>query len=170
MKEADPHRLAQRQKQIDYGRNTEEYDLYEKFKARGILVPNLEPPDKTQIRSKRSWDGLVRQWRRWLHTWYDRVKEIDRIKSDNEYQAYLEYEASGISVPFPDYKYSEAEWNVIITNWKADLNAWYFDSYVFIPVQYKCKQCNVDAGFRELTGKGFIFCGVECQRAFHKTN
>eukprot|EP00741_Cyanophora_paradoxa_P023829 tig00021623_g23017.t1 len=69
-KEEDPHRLRQRQKQIDYGKNTRGYDRYVQ------LVPkhrrrrgDARTPDKYMKCSKRAWDGLIRKWRRELHKW-----------------------------------------------------------------------------------------------------
>jgi len=68
--ETDPVRLRQRQKQIDYGKNTRGYERYME------LVPkhrrrrsDPRTPDKHQKYSKRAWDGLVRKWRRDLHRW-----------------------------------------------------------------------------------------------------
>lgn len=87
-RELDAHRLAQRQKQIDFGKNTIGYDLYLKAVPKCVggclaLVPDLtawrarsvrkrgdpQTPNKCQDMSKRRWDGLVRQWRRLLHKW-----------------------------------------------------------------------------------------------------
>jgi hypothetical protein len=68
LKETDPHRLSQRQKQIDFGKNTVGYQTYIQ------LVPKNQrkrgdpkTPNKYQVCSKRSWDGQVRKWRRMLH-------------------------------------------------------------------------------------------------------
>jgi hypothetical protein len=67
---SDERRLYQRQKQIDYGKNTIGYNRYIS------LVPvskrsKQDPvtPDKRSKCSKRSWDGIVRTWRRKLHLW-----------------------------------------------------------------------------------------------------
>eukprot|EP01121_Diplochlamys_sp_Union-15-3_P007072 TRINITY_DN176_c0_g1_i1.p1 TRINITY_DN176_c0_g1~~TRINITY_DN176_c0_g1_i1.p1 ORF type:complete len:356 (-),score=65.93 TRINITY_DN176_c0_g1_i1:26-1042(-) len=69
-KETDQHRLEQRQKQIDYGYNTEGYKNYiaqvpKNSRKKGML----KTPEKTQKCSKRSWDGQIRKWRRQLHEW-----------------------------------------------------------------------------------------------------
>ncbi|KAI9015490.1 histone RNA hairpin-binding protein RNA-binding domain-containing protein [Hyaloraphidium curvatum] len=63
-------RLEQRQKQIDYGKNTAGYERYTKMvpkskRKRG----DPQTPDKYASYSKRAWDGLVRVWRRKLHAW-----------------------------------------------------------------------------------------------------
>lgn len=71
LKEDDPRRLSQRQKQIDYGKNTAGYVNYiaavpkSKRKREDPKTPN-----KHQVCSKRSWDGQIRKWRRMLH-FYD---------------------------------------------------------------------------------------------------
>jgi hypothetical protein len=69
-KETDPHRIKQRQKQIDYGKNTIGYQRYCQ------LVPKnkrkrTDPhtPDVHMAVSKRAWDSIVRRWRRMLHLW-----------------------------------------------------------------------------------------------------
>jgi len=68
--ETNEQRLKQRQKQIDYGRNTVGYHRYLD------LVPKPKrkrrdphTPDKLQVCSKRSWDAQVQRWRRLLHQW-----------------------------------------------------------------------------------------------------
>ena len=66
--EADAHKLAQRQKQIDKGKNTLGYDNYIKAvprEQRGKEHPRT--PDVHRQCSKRAWDGLFKQWRRALH-------------------------------------------------------------------------------------------------------
>jgi len=72
----DEHRLEQRQKQIDYGYRTLGYIRYR------ILVPKEKrsrecprTPKKSQLCSKRSWDGQVKKWRRDLHLWDPKDEE-----------------------------------------------------------------------------------------------
>ncbi|CAM6043292.1 unnamed protein product [Sphagnum compactum] len=76
--EIDPHRLCQRQKQIDYGKNTLGYERYLEILPR-VLRKKQDPctPDIRQVCSKRSWDGQIRKWRRLLH-------EYDPPKADDE--------------------------------------------------------------------------------------
>lgn len=69
-------RLAAREKQIAFGKNTAEYRrLLEEGQREGVpdivhrrlvLGPNIHKDC-----SKRSFDGLVSQWRRSLHQYYD---------------------------------------------------------------------------------------------------
>lgn len=66
----DPHKLLQRQKQIDIGKNTLSYGRYTAAVPREQRTkedPNT--PDKFQICSTRSWVGQVKLWRRKLHIW-----------------------------------------------------------------------------------------------------
>lgn len=70
-KELNQQRIASRQKQIEYGKNTIGYGRYlalvpKKQRKRGQPMT----PNKYQICSKRSWDGQIRKWRRQLH-FYD---------------------------------------------------------------------------------------------------
>jgi len=71
--ETDKHRLEQRQKQIDFGYNSEGYKNYRaKVKKEDRIPKDMHhpvTPRKTQKCSKRSWDGQVRKWRRQLHLW-----------------------------------------------------------------------------------------------------
>ncbi|CAM9636657.1 unnamed protein product, partial [Discosporangium mesarthrocarpum] len=69
-RETDPHRLAQRQKQIDYGKNTRGYDLYLASVPRcNRRKGDPVTPDRGKAMSKRAFDGLIRVWRRELHKW-----------------------------------------------------------------------------------------------------
>ncbi len=60
-KETDPHRLAQRQKQIDYGKNTLGYQNYIAAvpKAKRDKFTHPSTPDINNPVGKRQWDGLV---------------------------------------------------------------------------------------------------------------
>uniref|UniRef100_K3WMX8 Histone RNA hairpin-binding protein RNA-binding domain-containing protein n=1 Tax=Globisporangium ultimum (strain ATCC 200006 / CBS 805.95 / DAOM BR144) TaxID=431595 RepID=K3WMX8_GLOUD len=68
-RETDPHRLAQRQKQIDYGKNTIGYDRYcaavPRQQRRKLVHPMT--PDKTLNVGKKTFDAMVRKWRQALH-------------------------------------------------------------------------------------------------------
>lgn len=67
--------LQQRQKQIDFGKNTLGYDRYVQTVPKNKRSKG-EPrtPDKYKKMSKRCWDGIVKAWRRQLHS-YDPPKE-----------------------------------------------------------------------------------------------
>lgn len=68
--EKDEKRLAARQKQLDFGKNTLGYARYCEYVPRHARRrEHPRTPDKFQVCSKRSWDGQVRKWRRLLHEW-----------------------------------------------------------------------------------------------------
>ena len=79
-RETDPRRLSQRQKQIDFGKNTIGYDRYAAAvpRAKRIWKHELHPvtPKKDRIYSKRQWDGAIKSWRRRLHQWDEKNKSV----------------------------------------------------------------------------------------------
>lgn len=85
-REKDVHRVSQRQKQIELGKNTIGYDRYR------LLVPRTgrgrrdpQTPDATKLWSKKQWDTLIRRWRRTIHCYdihcdppsFDPVRDAD---------------------------------------------------------------------------------------------
>lgn len=67
---SEKRRLEQRQKQIEYGKNTIGYKVYTKvIKKENRKKTDPWTPDKYTKCSKRCWDGMVRTWRRQLHSW-----------------------------------------------------------------------------------------------------
>jgi len=69
-KEKDPKKLTNRQRQIDIGKNTEGYRHYIQDVARSDrTVDHPWTPDKATECSTRSWQGVMRIWRRKLHFW-----------------------------------------------------------------------------------------------------
>ncbi|XP_065828057.1 histone RNA hairpin-binding protein-like [Oscarella lobularis] len=90
----DPHRLAMRQKQIDYGKNTLAYENYVKAVPKNQRGPDHpSTPDKTLGCSKRAFDGRLRLWRRKLHAW-DPPKSEDKEEEEDE----EDYDPSGSTV------------------------------------------------------------------------
>lgn len=78
--EADPSILQRRQKQIDYGKNTEAYERYVE------MIPKSErtrehprTPNKYGKYSRRAFDGLVKIWRKQLH-YYDPPSNAEQDK------------------------------------------------------------------------------------------
>lgn len=68
--ESDEARLRARQKQIEYGKNTDGYRNYVAKVPKDQRVKGMpSTPEKYQKCSKRSWDGQVRKWRRQLHAY-----------------------------------------------------------------------------------------------------
>ena len=72
--ETDVRKLEQRQKQIDFGKNTLGYSRYVRVVPRHARRPNgpmphPATPNIKEKQSKRRFDGRVRDWRRALHSW-----------------------------------------------------------------------------------------------------
>ena len=64
----DPKKLEQRQKQIDYGKNTEGYTNYIRLYPKVKRTRDMpKTPDKTIGYSHRRWLGLLTKWRKSLH-------------------------------------------------------------------------------------------------------
>lgn len=81
--EDDTHRLSQRQRQVDFGKNTLGYERYTE------LVPRIkrkakdpQTPNPKQVCSKRSWDGQIRKWRRLLHVYDPPSEDGEEIAED----------------------------------------------------------------------------------------
>nr|XP_047124740.1 histone RNA hairpin-binding protein isoform X2 [Hydra vulgaris] len=68
--ETDEQRIKNREKQIAIGKNTEGYRKYIAEVPRSDRTP-VHPwtPDKYSVCSTRSWQGVMRIWRRKLHYW-----------------------------------------------------------------------------------------------------
>jgi histone RNA hairpin-binding protein len=77
--ETDIRKLEQRQKQLNYGMETEGYLNY----IRSVHPKRIwkETPNIYQLCSKKSWDEQVRRWRRYLHE-YDPSGRIDNTDGD----------------------------------------------------------------------------------------
>ncbi|PIK55484.1 Oocyte-specific histone RNA stem-loop-binding protein 2 [Apostichopus japonicus] len=69
--ETDEVILVRRQKQIEYGKNTQCYEKYREAVPKKMRKRGQHPstPNKFQVCSRRSWEGQVRIWRRNLHEW-----------------------------------------------------------------------------------------------------
>ncbi|CAD6993731.1 histone RNA hairpin-binding protein [Ceratitis capitata] len=70
-REHDPAVLARRQKQIEYGKNTVAYERYiDLVPIRKRTRNHPRTPDKYGKYSRRTFDGLIKVWRKQLH-YYD---------------------------------------------------------------------------------------------------
>lgn len=97
-RETCPKKLASRQKQIEYGKNTTGYAFYTSQVPRNQRKRGGDhpwTPNKFQLCSKRSWDGQVRKWRRALHK-FD-PNETSELASETETEI---KEESGASESF----------------------------------------------------------------------
>ncbi|CEG01108.1 Histone RNA stem-loop-binding protein SLBP1/SLBP2 [Ostreococcus tauri] len=78
--ETDSHKLKQRQRQIDYGKNTLGYARYvELVKKSERKSCHAWTPDIHAALSKRAFDGVVRKWRRLLHEYDPPVENEDEM-------------------------------------------------------------------------------------------
>ncbi|KAJ7285391.1 hypothetical protein O6H91_Y336400 [Diphasiastrum complanatum] len=82
-KEHDVHRISQRSRQINFGKNTLGYERYINLVPRRRRVKS-EPhtPEIHQVCSKRSWDGQVSKWRRCLHFYDTPVQEDEEFPEE----------------------------------------------------------------------------------------
>jgi len=61
--------LARREKQLDYGKNTSDYDTYLKHVPREARTSRMpRTPDRFKKYSRRQWDGMVKAWKLNIHT------------------------------------------------------------------------------------------------------
>lgn len=69
--ETDPEVIARRKKQLSYGKNTKAYAKYLEMVPKKCRVKNVHPqtPDKYKKLSRRSFDSLVKRWKRDIATW-----------------------------------------------------------------------------------------------------
>ena len=73
--EDDPRRIQQRQKQINFGKNTNGYTRYCELVPRHQRKhTDPQTPEATKKQSKRAFTGTVKAWRRQLHL-YDQQDE-----------------------------------------------------------------------------------------------
>ncbi|CAB3366023.1 Hypothetical predicted protein [Cloeon dipterum] len=77
--ETDPLILSRRDKQIDYGKNTEGYRRYIEMVPKPKRTPNHpHTPPRDMKNSRRGWDGCIRKWRQQLHE-YDPPNDEDDL-------------------------------------------------------------------------------------------
>ena len=70
LKSLTKEQIAQREKQIIYGKVTDGYQNYKSIVPKNMRhIRDPATPQKDYPYSKRCWDGLVRSWRRRLHEW-----------------------------------------------------------------------------------------------------
>ncbi|GAQ79607.1 hypothetical protein KFL_000340100 [Klebsormidium nitens] len=95
-RETDAHRLAQRQKQIDFGKNTLGYERYLEVTPKAKRQKgDPTTPRIHQVCSKRSWDGQIKKWRRFLHR-YDPPVDDEAEFAEEEYVPGYRDNAGGV--------------------------------------------------------------------------
>ncbi|GFN88599.1 histone RNA hairpin-binding protein [Plakobranchus ocellatus] len=86
--EEDKVRLARREKDIAYGKNTDAYRKYIELVPRELRSENFKKhprtPKKYKQCSRRSWDAQVKIWKRRIHAWANEEAENTEMdKSDS---------------------------------------------------------------------------------------
>ena len=105
-------KLLQRQKQIDYGKNTVGYEKYLQLVPKSKRGPtDPKTPNIYVSNSKRAFDGMVKKWRRELHR-YDRenIRNFQVSSSFDDYAVVYSAETSCILKKYhitPVRKHSE---------------------------------------------------------------
>ncbi|XP_026327340.1 histone RNA hairpin-binding protein [Hyposmocoma kahamanoa] len=91
--ETDPEVLNRRQKQIDYGKNTVGYYNYtNEVPLDKRTKQHPKTPDKYTKYSRRSWDKLIKMWRKQLHS-YDKdthSTEYDDLENTSNRDSHLD--------------------------------------------------------------------------------
>ncbi|CAH0715482.1 unnamed protein product, partial [Brenthis ino] len=83
--ETCPLVLQRRQKQIDYGKNTVGYHNYLKeVPIDKRTKEDIKTPDKFTKYSRRSWDMLIKMWRKKLHEYDTEPNSKLNIESDED--------------------------------------------------------------------------------------
>ncbi|CAH2096121.1 unnamed protein product [Euphydryas editha] len=90
--ETDPSVLQRRQKQIDYGKNTVGYYCYtQKVPIDKRTKDDPKTPDKYAKYSRRSWDMLIKMWRKKLHQYDTEANEEPTMESDDSSSDSLDF-------------------------------------------------------------------------------
>lgn len=80
--ETDPHRLAQRQRQIDLGKNTVGYHNYVEQVPKPLRARGHPRTPDIKSGSRRAFLGRIRVWRKELHRWDVQPGEEGKIRVD----------------------------------------------------------------------------------------
>lgn len=83
--ECDAETLRKRQKRINYGKVTPEYQRYLVEVARKKREPyHPKTPNKFRKCSRRKFDGLIKKWRKLLHVWDENPDLLPEFKNSIE--------------------------------------------------------------------------------------
>merc|ERR1719296_539967 len=76
--ETDETVLERRGKQLEYGKNTIDYDTYCRIIPKDDRKDTMpRTPVKNKKYSRRQWDGMVKNWKQMIHTLVARYNEND---------------------------------------------------------------------------------------------
>lgn len=79
--ETNPEVLRKRQKNINFGKVTEEYKKYiEKVSKKKRESFHPRTPNKFRKCSRRKFDGLIKKWRKLLHVWDENPENLKDFK------------------------------------------------------------------------------------------
>jgi len=97
VKETDAVVLNRRQKQINYGKNTLDYDKYVKKVPREFrkdMMPRT--PNKSMKFTRRQWDGIVKNWKQMIHTTVEALEKTERVSVDTNMTSSVNNSASKV--------------------------------------------------------------------------
>ena len=102
--ETDPRRISQREKQIQFGKNTIGYTRYVELVPRHQRNPgDPQTPRADKKQSKRAFAGAIKAWRRFLHTYDmledDTMEEVAAQTMQRDQEAAAAAAATGTQVP-----------------------------------------------------------------------
>jgi len=91
--ETDELVLNRREKQLEYGKNTIDYDTYCRIIPKDDRKDTMpRTPVKNKKYSRRQWDGMVKNWKQMIHTLVARYNE-----NDNDDMEESSEEGTGVS-------------------------------------------------------------------------
>merc|ERR1719508_266486 len=86
--ETDEVVLGRRDKQIEYGKNTTNYDTYTRKVPKNERKPTMpRTPIKNGKYSRRQWDGMIKNWKQMIHkevTKYNQSNPTDHLQEEEE--------------------------------------------------------------------------------------
>jgi len=82
-RETDPLVLARRVKQIEFGKNTVDYDKYNKMVSKEERLNTMpRTPNKNKKCSRRKWDGQIKSWKQSIHSTVAKMESGEDLCDD----------------------------------------------------------------------------------------